>query len=721
MRYLFIAILFFVSVNPNAQVTKQPVLVTDMLKIKTISAVTLTEDGSSAAFVVTSIEPESDSAKWEYKYTNQLWMVSTQPGAMPRQLTFSKEGTSQPAWSPDGKQLAFVRTVDGRPQIFVLSFTGGEALQLTKFKYGAAAPRWSPDGKRIAFAAAVRPKDLMTDSLLNPGKKVPSWPMEKPGYARNEQMNPSSAKPNPDGTMNEVRAYLDMNATDRKATVLHKLNFQSETDISAEMNFNQFFVVNVQPNVTPVPVTRGFYRYNNLQFTPDGKQFIMTADIDSTEHPDRSQESEIFISNADGSHVKMLLGKKGIAYNNALLSNDGKWIAFQYSKINYVSVPMLALMPISGTEKDIINIPFDRNIGNAVWSKDDQAIYFTAQSNGGTPLYRLDIKTRQIRQLTDFNSGILSFDFANDKCVYVKTEVANPNELYIADANMANAKRLTDFNVNWVQKKQISMPEKKSFTNSIGQTVEYWVMKPIGFETGKKYPVLLEIHGGPSAMWGPGELSMWHEYQYFCSKGYGVVYCNPRGSGGYGEKFLRGNIQDWGAGPSGDVLTALDKAVAEGWADTSKLLVTGGSYAGYLVAWIIAHDKRFKAACSQRGVYDLSTFFGEGNAWRLVPNYFGGYPWEPDAKAVLQRESPLTYVQNITTPYIIFHGDNDRRTGFVEGEMLYRSLKVLGRPVEYVRHPNATHEITRSGNNRQRIDQMLRTWEFFERWINPAF
>ena len=269
---------------------------------------------------------------------------------------------------------------------------------------------------------------------------------------------------------------------------------------------------------------------------------------------------------------------------------------------------------------------------------------------------------------------------------------------------------MTNFNDGWLKQKQISIPEKHNFTNSIGQTVEYWVMKPVGYQAGQKYPLLLDIHGGPAAMWGPGELSMWHEYQYFCSKGYGVVYCNPRGSGGYGEKFLRGNIKDWGAGPTSDVLTALDKTVAEGWADTSKLLVTGGSYAGYLVAWIIGHDHRFKAACSQRGVYDLSTFFGEGNAWRLVPNYFGGYPWDAETKAILQRESPISYVQNITTPYIIFHGDNDRRTGFVEGEMLYRSLKVLGRPVEYVRHPNATHELTRSGNNRQRIDQMLRTW-----------
>jgi dipeptidyl aminopeptidase/acylaminoacyl peptidase len=718
MRYLPAVILFLLNVQASSQ-SKQPVLVTDMLKIKTISSVTLTEDGNTAAFVVTSIEPETDSAKWEYKYTSQLWMVSTQPGSIPRQLTFSKEGASQPAWSPDGKQLAFVRVVDGRPQIFVLSFAGGEPMQLTKFKYGASAPRWSPDGKKVAFAAAVRPGDLMKDSLLNPGKRSPSWSMEKPGFSKNEQMTPSSAKPNPDGTINEVRAYLEMNANDRKATVLNKLNFQSETDVSAEMNFNHLFVVNVQANAIPVPVTRGFSRFNNLQFTPDSRQFIMTADIDSTEHPDRSQESEIFIANADGTNLRMLLGKKDIFYNNALLSNDGKWIAFQYGKINTVSVPTLALMPVNGSEKDIISIPFDRNVGNAVWSKDDQYIYFTAQSNGGAPLYRLDVKTKQIKQLSDFNSGILNFDIINDKLVFVKTEASNPNELYIADANAGNAKRITSFNEGWVQQKQISIPEKHVFTNSIGLQVEYWVMKPGGYEPGKKYPLLLEIHGGPTAMWGPGELSMWHEYQYFCSKGYGVVYCNPRGSGGYGEKFMRANIKDWGAGPTSDVLAALDKTVAEGWADTSKLVVTGGSYAGYLVAWIIGHDKRFKAACSQRGVYELSTFFGEGNAWRLVPNYFGGYPWEPEAKAVLQRESPLTYVQNITTPYIIFHGDNDRRTGFVEGEMLYRSLKVLGRPVEYVRHPNASHEITRSGNNRQRIDQMLRTWEFFERYINP--
>jgi dipeptidyl aminopeptidase/acylaminoacyl peptidase len=375
-------------------------------------------------------------------------------------------------------------------------------------------------------------------------------------------------------------------------------------------------------------------------------------------------------------------------------------------------------MPLNGSAKDKIDIPFDRNKGNMVWSNDEKFIYFSAQSNGGQPIYRADIKTKKVEQLTDYNSGIVSFDLVNDKMIFVKTEVADPFDIYLANADAKDARRISDFNYSWASTKQLVFPEKKTFTNNKGLNIEYWIMKPANYEAGKKYPLLLEIHGGPSAMWGPGETSMWHEYQFFCSKGYGVVYCNPRGSGGYGFDFLRAKVKDWGAGPTSDVLTALDKTVAEGWADTSKLIVTGGSYAGYLVAWIIAHDHRFKAACSQRGVYDLDTFFGEGNAWRLVPNYFGGYPWEPETKAILQRESPITYVQNITTPYIIFHGENDRRTGVTQGEMLFRSLKVLGRPVEYVRHPGATHEITRSGNNRQRIDQMLRTYDFFERWIN---
>lgn len=715
IKFRFTTILFLWAIQvAQAQSGAGPVKVTDLLKIRSLGGVTLSRDGSKAAFSVTSIEPDGDS-KTDYKYTTQLWMAATDGSTSPRALT-AKENASQAAWSPDGKQLAFVRAVDGRAQLFVLSLDGGEAVQLTKFKYGASAPAWSPDGKQLLFAAGVSLKELLKDSLLNPGKQVPKWPAEKPGFDKNEQWQASTAKADPDGILEEVRAYLEQNATDRKARVFNKLNFLDETNVSSDMNFTHYYIVAATTGATPVPVTRGFYRFNSAQFTPDGRQIVLAGDVDSLQHPDRSLESQLYLVNTDGSRFRQLLGGEGKVYGSPRISPSGKWLAFQHGNTSFVSVPTLAIMPIDGTAASVTDLPFDRNKGSVTWSADEKYLYFTAPSNGGSPLYRLEVKTKKVEPLTDGASGISSFDVVNNKLVYVKTEVANPFELYLADGTAQNARPIGKFN-DWVQQKKLSFPEKKTFTNDKGMTVEYWVMKPTNYEAGKKYPVVLEIHGGPSAMWGPGESSMWHEFQYFCSKGYGVVYCNPRGSGGYGLDFLRGNINDWGAGPASDVLTALDKAVAQGWADTSRLTITGGSYAGYLVAWIIAHDKRFKAACSQRGVYDLATFFGEGNAWRLVPNYFGGYPWQPATKAILERESPINYVQHITTPYIIFHGDNDRRTGFVQSEMLYHSLKAMDRPVEYVRHPNATHEVTRSGDNRQRIDQLLRTWEFFERWI----
>jgi dipeptidyl aminopeptidase/acylaminoacyl peptidase len=718
IRQFLVSFLLF-PVLALAQGTKEPVQVTDMLKIRSISGITLSTDGSRAAFTVTSMEPDPES-KWEFKYQNQVWMTALDGTGAPRQLTTREGGSSQPAWSPDGRQLAFVRSVEGKSQVFIMPLDGGEAWQLTRFKYGATAPRWSPDGRQILFASSLSLKELLRDSLLNPDHDIPRWPAEKPGISNAEMFRSSGATANPDGSLEEVRAYLESNASDKKARVLDRLNIQDEMDINPEMSFTHYLLVPVQAGAQPHPVTRGFYRFSGAEFTPDGSQLVISGNMDSTQHPDRSLENEIFLVRTDGSQLRTLLGETGRSFSSPRVSPSGKWLAFLAGTTSFVNIPVLGLMPLQGQARDIVYIPFDRNKANLVWSADEKYLYFIAQSNGGAPLYRVNTSSRQVENLGDFNSGVTGFDLSGNRLVYAKTEVANPHELFVADAGGRNVRQLSHFNSSWVADKQLSFPQKHSFTNAKGQQVEYWVMKPSFYQPGRKYPLLLEIHGGPSAMWGPGETSMWHEFQFFCSRGYGVVYCNPRGSGGYGTDFLRANINDWGTGPSSEVLQALDLTVAEGWADSSRLLVSGGSYAGYLVAWIIGHDQRFKAACSQRGVYDLGTFFGEGNAWRLVPNYFGGYPWEPATRAILQRESPISYVDQIRTPYIIFHGDNDRRTGFVEGEMLYRSLKVLGRPVEYVRHPNATHEITRSGNNRQRIDQMLRTWEFFERWLKKS-
>ena len=716
IRKFSILLLFLIQLQSAiAQNGTEAVNITDMLKIKTVSNVTLTQDGKRAAFTVTSIEADENN-KLDYKYLTQIFTTATLKNSVPTQLTTNKDGATRPAWSPDGKKIAFVRSVEDKMQIFILLMEGGEPIQLTKHKYGATNPKWSPDGKKILFSASIPLRDLLQDSILNKSKTIPTWKMEKPGFDKNEHLLTNSDKANPNGNLSEIRAYLDKNAIDKKAIVLNKLNFQSESNVSSEMNFNHFFEINVSKDAEPRLLTKGFYSFSTADYTPNGKQIMLSGDVDTIENADRSLESEVFTVDTNGENFKMILGESGKRYNSATLSPSGKWLAFLSSNTSFITVPSLSIMPINGTEKDIVTIPFDRNKSNLTWSKDDKYLYFTAQMNGGNVLHRINRLTKKIDVLSNVDAGISSFDIANNTIVFSKTQVSNPSELYFADANFKNEKKVSDFN-DWVTNKKLSFPEKKTFINDLGMTVEYWIMKPSNYKQGEKYPLLLEIHGGPSAMWGPGEESMWHEYQYFCSKGYGIVYSNPRGSGGYGLDFLRGNINDWGKGPASDVLTALDKTIEEGWADNSKLLITGGSYAGYLTAWIISHDNRFKAACAQRGVYDLNTFFGEGNAWRLVPNYFGGYPWETKIKEILTRESPISYVQNITTPFIIFHGGNDRRTGFIQAEMMFRSLKVLNRPVEFVVHPGATHEITRNGDNRQRMDQMLRTYEFFERSV----
>ena len=691
------------------------VKVTDMLKIKQVGAITLNKVGNKAAYVVTSIEPDGEN-KTEFKTFNKIFLLSLNGSGPSRQITSSTISSSQPAWSPDGKQIAFVRLSDNKPQIFLLPIDGGEAMQLTHNKYGANNPKWSPDGKWIVCSSGNSLSELLQDSLMNPTRSYPPWSFEKPGFNTLHPWQKSSAKPLPDGSMQEIRSYLEKDEVDKKAIVVNKLNFQDETGIRGDWNFEEFYLIDVVNGGASTLLTKPFSRFNSMDFTPDGNHFIISGNIDSSENPDRVLETRILLSDFHGNNIKTLLAKEGIGYSLPSVSPSGKWLAFQFGRVNTVDIPKLGIISLDETKKDPLIIPFDRSKSKAIWSKDEKSIYFTAQTNGYSPIYKANLASQKTQQLSGIDLGIQAFDIAGNTIVYSQTSISDPSALFTSDTTLSVS---TKINLNeWVKDRQISIPEKKSFINEKGETIEYWIMKPYGFKAGKKYPLLLEIHGGPAAMWGPGEATMWHEFQYFCGKGYGVVYCNPRGSGGYGVDFLRANMGDWGAGPSSDVISALEKTVAEGWSDTSKLLITGGSYAGYLVAWIIAHDHRFRAACSQRGVYDLATFFGEGNAWRLVPNYFGGYPWEPRVKELLIRESPITYVQNITTPYIIFHGDNDRRTGFVQGEEMYRSLKVLGRPVEYVRHPGATHEITRSGDNRQRIDQMLRTYEFFERFLH---
>lgn len=690
----------------------EQIQVTDLTRIKQVSEISTAKN--KIVFTVNSIEKNEDRPL-EYDYVNNLFLVSDDRKSVTA-LTRGREGVSQAELSPDGKQVAFVRRVKEKSQIFILPLNGGEPWQLTNSKYGASSPRFSPDGSRLLYNVSIKLDELVNDSLLNPAKALPPFSMEKPGFASDDYLlKNKQVKPNPDGSLEEIRAYLNKSAEDKKTRVFTRLNFQGEANLNGDISFNHLYEIEVRENAVARALTSGFASYNGASYAPDGQSIYASTAKDSDEHPDRENENRIVqIRRADLSQ-KTLLEQAGTAFRGFSVSPSGKKAITVVTTTGGLSYGQAALLNSDGTGLKLID--FDRVPSNFNWSPDEKTLWFVAQSNGGSPVYKLDIASGKVTRITDFESGITQLNLlGNGEWVYAKTEVSNPNELYISNADFSKNTRITDLNASWVKNKKLSYPEKKIYRNSAGQDIEFWVMKPVNMEAGKKYPLVLQLHGGPTAMWGPGEASMWHEFQYFTAQGYGVVYPNQRGSGGYGKDFQFSNYRDWGKGPQEDALGAVDMVSKESWVDTSRLVITGGSYAGYLTAWIIGHDHRFKAAFAQRGVYDLTTFMGEGNAWRLTPNYFG-LPWEDEAVTKIRENSPYTYVDKITTPFLIKHGDNDLRTGVVQSEMMYKSLKYLNREVEYVRYQGATHELSRTGNVRQRIDRILRIHEFFQRYI----
>lgn len=729
--------------------TRTLITATDLFNIKTVESPALSPDGRWVAYAVRSIEPKA-GAKDDWVYRTQLWLAATDGKTAPRQLTFGLARNSSPVWSPAGDRFAFVRTVDKeKPQVFLLSLAGGEAMPLTKIETGATSPHWSPDGAKILFTSSLSYAEVRAGLEKKSATATPAWGTEKPQRKANDTANwgakddktTTVAKPRADsssgvaagekggvlkleakadGTLQEVREWLARNEADGNPRVMDRLNFLAEGDLAVERDFNQFYTVEAREGAEPQAITLGYEGYAAGEWLADGKAIVCVGPRDPALHPDRERLNSLYVIETATGKAKVLLEEPGCSYAEPVASPDSKWIAYAIRPGGDFSFeqPMVAIVPAAGGTPKVLTPALDRSVANLKWAPDSQSVYFTAPDRGRFPLYRAAVDQVVPETLTPQTDwGVNAFDVRGGILVLAVTHPGNPSELYRSAADGQRPKPLTTHNSSWLQDRRLSAYEPHRLVNTEGITADYWTLKPVNFDPAKKYPLLLNIHGGPTAMWGPGEATMWHEFQFYAARGYVVVFANPRGSGGYGRDFQRANFKDWGIGPASDVLAAAGFTAREPYVDRNRQVVTGGSYGGYLTAWIVGHDHRFKAAVAQRGVYDLATFYGEGNAWFLVPLYWGGYPWQPEVRTILNRDSPLSYVAAIKTPLLIQHGDVDFRTGFVQSQILYKSLKQLGRDVEYVRYPRATHELSRSGEPKQRLDTLVRYEEFFRRYI----
>ena len=706
---------------------KKPIVTSDILKIKTMGQIDISPDGKRVVFVVTNMDKDE---KEEYRYNSHLWIVDLEKLTPPRQLTYGERSDSSPVWAPDSTKIAFVRSYESKPEIWILSMQGGEAYRVTSSEFGAFAPQWSPDGTKLLYSASV--PEWASES-------GPAWPYERPGRVwrdapnwqkieqdkkkppektEKEPIKDEPVKADPDGTTEEIRAWLAKNASKGDPKVITRTNFQGELQLQQGISFLHLFVCPAEADAQATQLTKGMQSFYGADWSPDG-QSIVCSSVKYTNHPDRTIDGDIWILKADGSEAQLLLDWEGYMVYYPIFSPDGKTLLFMAADQNdYVyAMRHLATMDLDTKEPRPLTSAFDRSVSDYSWSADGRFVYFVSPDQGDFPLFRIPAAGGEVQTVVGGDKGVQDLDVSAQRLVYALTEVKNPFEMYVSDLEGKNARQITFFNSGWLKERELVFPEEKWLERPDGRRIQYWVMPPAKLEPGKTYPLAVEIHGGPSAMWGPGEFTLWHEFQLLSSRGYGVVYCNPRGSGGYGYDFKKANYRNWGTGPGDDILAVCSEAEKLDWVDPDRLVVTGGSYAGYMTAWLVTQDHRFKAAVAQRGVYEISVFFGESNAYRLVPTHYGGYPWEEEVRKYLDANSPLTHVENIQTPLLIIHSDRDLRAGVIQSEMLYRSLKILKKPVEYVRYPQEGHELSRSGHPKRRMDRLNRIIEFFERFV----
>ena len=589
----------------------------DVLKINQLGSPEFSPDGKWIVYTVKSVVAKPGAAG-EFDYRTQLWLAATDGTTPPRELTHASQPAGSAQWSPDGRQIAFVRGEKGKAQLCLLPFAeGGEAFQITKLETSVSVPRWSPDGRRIAFTTNLGASEVRGAlEKQSASALLPGWDSERPNRKHGDttdwrQKSKDGAKtPAPplakaDGTLTERRDWLARNEADANPRVTHRLNFLGESDLETDSAFANLYVIEPRESAEPMALAPD---YESLGTPPggagdggsapgwsaDSKWIYIAGRLTEgqAEHPDRLRANDLIRVSADGKKRETLHVLPTHAKSFPVTSPDGHSVAFLASALDQEGYAQtgIGVWTDDGRPARLLETQLDRSAAQLRWSGDGAAVWFTAPSQGDFVLYRTSTKAGAAEAFSARESGVTAFDVTGDRVAYVRTSPENPSELIVSPQNRHDPRTLTTHNSAWLEGKKIARMEHRTLERTDGAKLDAWLIRPANFDATKKYPLLLEIHGGPSAMWGPGEPSMWHEFQFFAARGFAIVFCNPRGSGGYGYAFQHLNYQNWGPGPGADVLAAVDLACAENWVDASRAVVAGGSYGGYLTAWVISQD-----------------------------------------------------------------------------------------------------------------------------------
>jgi dipeptidyl aminopeptidase/acylaminoacyl peptidase len=675
-------------------------------------------DGSRVAFMRVTVNDRKDG------YNSAIWTVSTATGEA-RQLTAGPRDSS-PRWSPDGQYICFVRVPekDGRPeapQLFMMSMQGGEAWQFTSLPRGAGNPQWSPDGKMISFANGATPEEV--------AKQKETLPVPAPATAAQPAASPS---PTP--------AASPRSSPERESDVRVITRAVYRSNDSGYLDFkhpSHIWVVSAprtgEDKVTPVQLTKTKYSDGNVIWARDGRSLYFVSD-----HRDESYydlpKTDVYNVPVDGGQASRLttFDMGAAAFS---LSPNGKQVAFYGSKnrpVQSYTQPDLWVLDLTGeAEPRNLTANFDWDLGSGVggdnsaprggggaapvWSADGKSIVAVYGKEGKANLGSFNVATGKETDVTTGNQAVMSFRGTRDgaKFAVLISTPSRIGDLYWLDKPGSTPKQLTHINDELFSKLNLTEPEEVWYTSFDGKKIQTWIQKPPNFDANKKYPLILNIHGGPHTAYG------WvfdHEFQWMAAKGYVVLYPNPRGSTTYGQEF--GNIiqYHYPGDDYKDLMAGVDELLKRGYIDEKKLGVTGGSGGGLLTNWTVGHTTRFAAGVAQRDIASWADWWYTADFTLFQPNWFRGAPFEDpeDFKA----RSPITYINEVKTPMMFILGESDWRTPtYAGGEEMFRALKYRKIPTVMVRFPNETHELSRSGQPWHRIERLQHIVGWFDKWL----
>lgn len=668
---------------------KPPLSAEDFYQIKVLSDPQISPDGQWVAFVHSAVNRQENG------YQNAIWLAPAAGGA-PKPFTAGTHRDTCPRWSPDGRYLAFLSDRGGdKMQLYLMPLDGGEARRLTRMPNGVGSPAWSPDGKLIAFQ---------------------SW-VDAEERAQEEEATEPPSDPDERKLWKERRKLERERREDPR--LITRFPYREGTRYLGD-RYPHLYVIDVPDNLAdkgpkPRRITVDERMYGAPIWTADGAAILSSVNRDP-ESMDLHFPSDIVRFPAQGGEPDVVVGATLSGdHSQPRPSPDGQWIAFLTQPEEHYAAQnaKLAIVSVTGGEPRLLTESFDANVLSYRWDTDGQSICLTSPQWGNVGLYRVSLDG-QTRQLVSGNRTVLSFDVSAGCLAYVVTAPDMPADLFVSDLQGGEERRCTEVNADFLAERWLSIPQEIRYTRPDGTQIQGWIMHPPDFDPKNKYPLAVEIHGGPHAMWGN---TFWHEFQVIAGRGYVVFFCNPRGSDGYGQVFQDSIHGRWGEADADDILAGVNGLLKQGYVDEGRLVVTGGSYGGFMVAWLIGHDRRFAAAVSQRGVYELVGFYGVTDIPRFIESEFDAAPWQ-DVQT-LWKYSPLAHVEQIHTPLLILHSELDFRVPISTGEQLFVALKRLKREVAMVRYPREGHELSRSGEPQHRVDRIQRIVGWFDRYTKP--